>query len=98
MSNLSSSPNYSEPAEAPAQSLSRFSVRAVSYPSVLSRVVELFALRNIVPERVRLDRAGLKDELRIDVEVAGLAFHDAGNIARRMRTFPTVVGVLLQRD
>ncbi len=98
MSNLSSSPNFSEPAATPAQSLSRFSVRAVSDPSVLSRVVELFALRNLVPERVRLDRDSMKDELRIDVEVAGLAADDADNIARRMRTFPTVVGVLLQRD
>lgn len=82
-----------EPNPEPASS--RYYVSAVADPSVLSRVVELFVLRDLIPSRVSCRRhAG--DELRIDLEVAGLAEHEAGHVARRLRGIPTVTGVMLQ--
>ncbi len=77
----------------------RFRVRAAVDPSVLSRVVELFALRDLVPHGVSSRLDGRREpELRIDVEVRGLADHEAEHIARRIDQFMPVISVLLERD
>jgi len=82
----------------PAVATARFRLRALSDPSALPRVLELFALRNLVPESVRCERHENGEELRIDVEVGGLGEQEAAHLARRFRTFPVVTGVLLRRD
>jgi hypothetical protein len=46
---------------------------------------------------VHCERATGGDELRIEVEVAGLAEPVAHHLARRLGTFPVVTHVLLQR-
>jgi len=96
MSDPALSPNLEEPNPEPAPASHRYHVRAVADPSVLSRVVEQFVLRDLIPDRVSCRRHGA-DELRIDLEVAGLAEHEAGHVARRLSAFPSVTGVLLQR-
>lgn len=87
-------PSPEDPCPEPDRRSCRYHVRAVVDPSVLSRVLELFVLRGLVPDRVRCERRA--DELSIELEIAGLAEHEAGNVARRLRTFPTVTSVLLQ--
>lgn len=77
----------------------RFCVRAAVDPSVLSRVVELFALRNLVPLSVSCRLDGRREpELRIDLDVRGLADNEAEHIARRIDQFMPVISVLLERD
>lgn len=74
----------------------RFQVQAVAEPSVLSRVIEQFALRNLVPCQVdcRLDRS-CEPSLAIDVRVRGLSDQEAAHVARRLGQFPMVLGVRL---
>ena len=93
---LTASSSLESPEPAPATA--RFSVRALADPSALARVLEQFVLRDLVPERVQCERHGTGDELKIHVEVAGLAEREADHLARRIRAFPVVTGVLLQRD
>lgn len=78
--------------------LRRYCVSAAVDPSALSRVIELFALRDLVPARVssRLVE-GTDPELRIDVDVAGLADQEAEHVARRLAQFPCVLRVLMDR-
>lgn len=76
----------------------RFCVRSAVDPSVLSRVVELFALRDLVPHAVSSRLDGRREpELRIDVDVCGLADNEAEHIARRIDQFMPVISVLLER-
>lgn len=96
MSDPALSPNREEPSVEPPPAASRYHVRAVADPSVLSRVVEQFVLRDLIPDRVSCWRHAA-DELRIDLEVAGLAEREASHVARRLSAFPAVTGVLLQR-
>ena len=91
------SPN--PPSANPTEPAYRFCVRSAVDPSVLSRVVELFALRDLVPHAVssRLDDRR-EPELRIDVDVCGLGDNEAEHIARRIDQFMPVISVLLERD
>lgn len=84
-------PERARAAPAPA---SRYRVHALADPSVLSRVVELFVLRDLIPDRVSAERQGA-DRLSIELDVAGLAEQEAGHVARRIQAFPMVTGVLL---
>ena len=61
----------------------RYSVRAVHDPASLPRALELFALRNHVPDSVdcRADGAG---HLDITLVVSGLDEHDAGVLERKL--------------
>ena len=86
------------PSPARTAGLCRFSVRAVADPSVLSRVLELFALRDLLPERMHSERRPGEDGIGIDLEVRGLTVQQADHLACRMRAFPTVTGVLLHRE
>ncbi len=86
------------PSPAQAAGLCHFSVRAAADSSVLSRVVELFALRDLLPERIRCERRADDAGVAIDLEVRGLTVQQADHLACRMRTFPAVTGVLLHRQ
>ncbi len=72
----------------------RFTVTAHLEPSVLSRVVELFVLRDLIPHDVHCRSQG--EELRVDVAVAGMDPDKAEHVAARIRQFPTVLSVLLR--
>jgi hypothetical protein len=67
-------------------------VRAVHDPASLPRVLELFALRNLVPDRVdcRANGAGYLD---IVLEVPGLDDHDAGVLERKLGQLVTTDSV-----
>lgn len=70
----------------------RYSVHAVHDPASLLRVLELFALRNLVPHKVdcQADDAGFLD---IVLEVPGLNDHDAGVLERKLGQLVTTDSV-----
>ena len=72
-----------------------FSVTASREPSVLSRILELFAKRGLVPTRVHSDVAGHGDTpLSVDIQVEDLDPELAAYIARCMRQIAYVDCVL----
>ncbi len=70
-----------------------FSVRAAAEPQAMPRLLELFALRSLVPSRWRAETSGA--ELRVDIEIAELDRDTAEHLAARMRQMVTVHNVLL---
>ena len=73
-----------------------FSVLADADPGVLPRLLELFAKRNLVPDRWHSDRQGPAGaELAVDLQVSGLAPETAELIARAMGQVWGVTQVLL---
>lgn len=71
----------------------RFSVLAAAEASVMSRTLELFAKRGVVPERFAARRSG--DAMVIDVEVAGLEQDTAEHITRCLAGMVTVERVMM---
>ncbi|HVJ52505.1 MAG TPA: hypothetical protein VM689_08595 [Aliidongia sp.] len=73
-----------------------FAVRAAAEPGILSRLIELFAKRNLVPSAVqaRLIGAG-RDMLAVDLQVERLEPGLAELIAESMRAMVSVERVLL---
>ena len=72
-----------------------FSIHAQAEPGVMPRVLQLFAKRNLVPDRWHSDvLGGSGRDLAIDIQVAGVDA-DLGNyIARCLRQIPGVAKVL----
>ncbi len=63
-----------------------FSIQAAAEPGVMPRVLELFAMRGLVPRRWVSDVTGPGGrELAIDVQVAGLAPEAQAYLARCLR-------------
>ena len=62
-----------------------FSVMAEAEPGVLPRVLELFAKRNLVPQRWVADRLPGGGQLAIDIQVLDLAAREGDYIARCLR-------------
>jgi hypothetical protein len=81
------------PADQPSHSTHRFSVLAAAEASVMSRTLELFAKRGLVPERVDARRSG--PALAIDLEVADLPQDTAEHILRCLSTMVTVERALM---
>jgi len=76
----------------------RFRLRAAVDPSALSRVVEMFVLRDLIPARVSCERLRRGDgELAIEVDVVDLDANVAEHLVRRMRQMPVVLTALLER-
>ena len=72
-----------------------FSIQAVADPSVMPRVLELFAKRGMIPLRWHADLGGRRrDELTIDLQIDGLDRPKAELIAHAIRQMVAVVGVL----
>ena len=79
-----------------------FSIQAAAEPGVMPRVLELFAKRNLVPERwvsgvhgpADLGRAERGPELMIDLQVAGLTRQDQDYLARCLAQITDVRAVL----
>ena len=77
----------------PSQPTHRFSVLAAAEASVMSRALELFAKRGLVPERVDARRTG--EAMAIDLEVADLPQDTAEHIMRCLSTMVMVERVLM---
>ena len=72
-----------------------FSIQAATEPSVMARVLELFAKRGLVPTRMHSDVGGPNREtLTIDVQMEGLDPQLAAYMARCMRQIAYVDCVL----
>lgn len=72
-----------------------FSIQAGADPSVMPRVLELFAKRGLIPLRWHSDLGGRRcDELTIDLQVDGLDRGKAELIAHAIRQMVTVTSVL----
>ena len=72
-----------------------FSIQAAAEPSVMPRVLELFAKRGLVPTRWHSVVAGDgESELTIDVQVAGVERPLGDLIARGLRQVVSVRSVL----
>ena len=78
-----------------ARRIACFSILAEAEPGVMPRVLELFAKRNLVPQRWHSDRVGPGGrELAIDLQVAGLTPELSDYIARCLRQLAYVDTVL----
>ncbi len=79
-----------------------FSIQAAAEPGVMPRVLELFAKRNLVPERwvsgvhgpADGDLPGHGGELMIDLQVVGLSRQDMHYLARCLAQITDVRSVL----
>lgn len=72
-----------------------FSIQALAEPTVMPRVLELFAKRGLIPSRWHSDLGGRRqDELTIDFQVSGLDRDKADLIAQAIRQFVSVSSVL----
>lgn len=72
-----------------------FSIQASAEPTVMPRVLELFAKRGLIPSRWHSDLGGRRqDELTIDFQVEGLDREKAELIAQAIRQFVSVGSVL----
>ncbi|MCR9072328.1 MAG: hypothetical protein NXI18_11460 [Alphaproteobacteria bacterium] len=75
-----------------------FSVTALADPSVMPRVLELFAKRGLIPSRWHSDLSGRRrDELLIDLQVEGLDRDKADLIGHAMRQIVPVLSVLISQ-
>ncbi|MFZ5792603.1 MAG: hypothetical protein ACOY3L_18075 [Pseudomonadota bacterium] len=72
-----------------------FAIQAAADPGAIARVLEPFAKRGLVPSRCHAVLAGPeREELLIDVQVAGLAPEEGDQIARHLRQQVLVASVL----
>lgn len=95
--NLSRNVSLSHEASEPALARVRFTVTSDLEPSVLSRVVEMFALRGLVPVEVSATREeGIDLHLRVELVVDGLETGTCAHLCRRMRNIVPVREVMLE--
>ena len=88
-------PNFSE-ARVETDVTACFSVQAVADPSVMPRVLELFAKRGLIPSRWHSDLGGRRrDELTIDLQVQGLTDSQRDHTAAILRGMVCVTSVLV---
>lgn len=78
-----------------SDNLVHFAVRTQADPAALSRVVEFFALQNILPELVRARRF-VDGELVIDIKVRDLDEQRSAVIANKLRSCVLVCNVAVE--
>lgn len=71
-----------------------YTVRAISCPQIVSRLLGHFAQQNLVPASIRSRCWG--DTLAIAIEQPDLSEHQAEVIAEKMRSIVTVTSVSLE--
>jgi hypothetical protein len=87
-------------APVPALETHCFAIRADASPGMMSRVLELFAKRNLVPTRWHSDvitapaRDGGDTHLQIDIQMEGMEAELAAYVARCLRQIYGVESVL----
>ncbi len=75
----------------------RFLIQAQAEPSTLSRVMELFALRGLLPDEVSCERSrDNRGALDIRIVIPDLPPQKAAHLAARMRNIVTVSRVVLE--
>jgi len=74
----------------------RFSLRSEVEPSVLPRVLEPFALRNLVPESVNCRRE--RGAMAIEVVVAGLGIADIEHLTLRLSQIVPIRTVMADQE
>lgn len=85
-----------DPSSRPQPGTHSFLIQAQPEPSVLLRVLELFALRGLLPSEVTCKRTGEKNVgLHIHIAIDGLPPQKAAHLAARMRNFIPVSRVVL---
>ncbi|NQV60868.1 MAG: hypothetical protein HQ502_14470 [Alphaproteobacteria bacterium] len=86
-----------DPSSRPQPGTHHFLIQAEPEASVLSRVLELFALRSLLPTEVNCKRAADQDgELHIRIAMPGLPPEKAAHLAARMRNIIPVTRVVLE--
>ncbi len=86
-----------EPSPRPQPGIHHFLIQALPEPSVLSRVLELFALRDLLPSEVTCRCPGGENgELHIHIAMDGLPRQKAAHLAARMRNIIPVSRVVLE--
>lgn len=71
-----------------------FEITAFSEPSTLPRILENFALRNLVPHRIKSEKQG--DQLHIAIAVHSLPVKEAKHLQLRMKNIMPVLTVGLK--
>jgi acetolactate synthase small subunit len=77
-----------------------FSVLTEADPSAVPRVLEVFALRDLIPSQIHVTRSGGDNmrapeaEITIDVQVSGVGRAASESIARKLRAIICVHSVL----
>jgi len=75
-----------------------FTVRAARAPDVLPRVLELFAKRNLVPDRWTTRRVGEnRDRLVFEIEMDAMEWRLADYMATSMRQIVNVESVVAEK-
>ncbi len=87
----------SHPAPQTAAGTHYFQIQSQAEASALPRVLELFALRDLIPAEVscKHHRDG-EDSLHIHIAIAHMPPHQAANIAARLRNIIPVTRVVLE--
>ncbi|MDP6872928.1 MAG: hypothetical protein QF521_05325 [Alphaproteobacteria bacterium] len=91
----------SDAAPRSAAEIHYFQIQSEPEASALSRVLELFALRDMIPGEVTCKHmhdgdAGRGGSLHIHIAIADMPPHQAANIAARMRNIIPVTRVVLE--
>lgn len=83
------------PAPLPAGETHCFAIRAAATPGMMSRVLELFAKRNLVPTKWHSAVIGPNGEdLQVDIQMEGIEAELAAYVARCLRQIYGVDSVL----
>jgi hypothetical protein len=77
-----------------AAQLTTFHVTGLPEPATIARVVEVFALRSLLPRTLSCETLG--DELRIAVTLGPVETEEAERLAERLRQIVIVDQVLLE--
>ncbi len=89
-----STPNFSESSSV-HRSTACFSLRAEADPATLSRVIEYFAVLNVVPDSVKARRFN-GGSMVIDLKVRGLSDDRIDIITHKLRSLVLVHGVTVE--
>ena len=87
----------STPAPRAAAETHYFQIQSEAEASALSRVLELFALRDLIPNEVICKRIPDGDgSLHIHIAIDGMPPHQAANVAARLRNIIPIPRVVLE--
>ncbi len=90
---MSTQTERAEPSDRPDTGTYHFMIHAEAEASTLSRVLELFAQRDLIPDEVTCKRTN-GDELHIHIAIAGLPANKVANLADRVRNIIPVMRVV----
>ncbi|MDE0941690.1 MAG: hypothetical protein OSB58_04540 [Alphaproteobacteria bacterium] len=88
-------PAPSDPSPHAGTATHHFQIQAAADPSAFSRVMELFALRCLLPTDISCKQVG-PDDLHIHIAINDLCPKVAANLAARMRNIIPVTRVVLE--